>query len=244
MGEPESILLVQGFTKDALEPILEQAGLSVVRARNGKQAVEQVQKRVPAIIVVDVMSLRIGRQRLRQKLRRLAGELPIIWITEMSNGMEESGPADFYLTRPFLAEELITQIRSLTELRAGDLVFHVLERTVYRGGRAVRLTPKQARLLETFMRHPGEVLSRRFLMKHVWNTDYLGDTRTLDVHIRWVRQAIEENPSRPVLLRTVRGVGYRFEVPPASEEEALEAPSALEEIGPPPAMMEGLLPES
>jgi DNA-binding response OmpR family regulator len=63
------------------------------------------------------------------------------------------------------------------------------------------------------MRNPGKVLSRKFLMKNVWDTDFLGDTRTLDVHVRWIREKIEENPSSPVYLRTVRGVGYRFEVP-------------------------------
>ena len=74
----------------------------------------------------------------------------------------------------------------------------------------IRLTPKECQLLATFMRHPNQVLSRRFLMREVWETDYIGDTRTLQVHVSWLRRKIEENPRRPTRLRTVRGVGYRF----------------------------------
>jgi DNA-binding response OmpR family regulator len=72
------------------------------------------------------------------------------------------------------------------------------------------LTPKQAQLLEEFVRYPNQVVSRRQLMQNVWRTDYIGDTRTLDVHIRWVREIIEEDPAQPKLLRTVRGKGYIF----------------------------------
>jgi DNA-binding response OmpR family regulator len=79
-----------------------------------------------------------------------------------------------------------------------------------------RLTPKQAELLRVFMVHAGQTLTRKFLMATVWKTDYMGDTRTLDVHVRWLRERIEDDPSSPQYLRTVRGVGYRFGVP--SEE--------------------------
>lgn len=77
----------------------------------------------------------------------------------------------------------------------------------------VRLTPKECALLQAFMNNGGKVLTRKFLMKKVWDTDWMEDTRTLDVHVRWLREKIEDNPSKPVYLRTVRGVGYRFEVP-------------------------------
>jgi DNA-binding response OmpR family regulator len=99
------------------------------------------------------------------------------------------------------------------QLKAGKLHLDLETRSLRRGKRVQQLTPKECTLLEVFMNNGGEVLTRKFLMKHVWETDYLGDTRTLDVHIRWLRQKIENNPSEPVLLRTVRGVGYRFEIP-------------------------------
>jgi DNA-binding response OmpR family regulator len=92
----------------------------------------------------------------------------------------------------------------------GNVIFDTERRLVGYCRSRKPLTPKQGRLLDVFMRHPGQVLTRAFLMKQVWHTDYLGDTRTLDVHIRWLRKAIEENPSSPVYLRTVRGIGYRF----------------------------------
>lgn len=84
---------------------------------------------------------------------------------------------------------------------------------VYRDGEPLALAPKEYELLSTFMRHSGEVLPRSFLIHEIWDTDYLGDTRMLDVHIRWLRRKIEDDPSAPAYLRTVRGVGYRFEAP-------------------------------
>jgi two-component system alkaline phosphatase synthesis response regulator PhoP len=97
-------------------------------------------------------------------------------------------------------------------LRAGDLTLNLTERCVIKGGVSTHLTFKECALLEILISSNGEVLTRKKLMKEVWDTDYLGDTRTLDVHVRWLRKKIEDDPSHPVLIRTVRGVGYRFEV--------------------------------
>jgi two-component system response regulator RegX3 len=102
--------------------------------------------------------------------------------------------------------------RNSRQLRAGDLTLDLDERCVVKDGNPIHLTFKECALLETLIRNGGEVLTRKQLMKEVWETDYLGDTRTLDVHIRWLRTKVEQNPSEPVLIRTVRGVGYRFEV--------------------------------
>lgn len=99
------------------------------------------------------------------------------------------------------------------QLQAGHLVLDVDVRCVIKDGMAEHLTFKECALMEMFMSNEGEVLTRKRLMKEVWDTDYLGDTRTLDVHIRWLREKIEDDPSDPILLRTVRGVGYRFEMP-------------------------------
>lgn len=102
--------------------------------------------------------------------------------------------------------------RPARRLRAGDLTLDLDERCVVKDGNPIHLTFKECALLETLIRNGGEVLTRKQLMKEVWDTDYLGDTRTLDVHIRWLRTKVEQNPSEPILIRTVRGVGYRFEV--------------------------------
>jgi len=87
------------------------------------------------------------------------------------------------------------------------------KRCVSRGNSVRHLTPRQAQLLDVFMRNAGHTLTRKYLMETVWETDYMGDTRTLDVHVRWIRERIEEKPSSPRYLRTVRGVGYHFDIP-------------------------------
>lgn len=96
-------------------------------------------------------------------------------------------------------------------LRSGDLSLNLENCQLTKGNENRRLTPKECKLLEIFISNRGEVLTRKFLMKEVWETNFLEDTRTLDVHIRWLREKIEDDPSNPLYLRTVRGVGYRFE---------------------------------
>jgi DNA-binding response OmpR family regulator len=127
------------------------------------------------------------------------------------------------LRMPFTPRKVTNRVKKMTNCRlgniitAGDLSLNLDNRCVYRGDLVHRLTPRQARLLEVFMQHTGRTLTRKFLMETVWETDYMGDTRTLDVHVRWIRERIEENPSSPRYLRTVRGIGYRFGIP-ADEE--------------------------
>lgn len=127
------------------------------------------------------------------------------------------------LQLPFTPRKVINRVRKLGScrmgslLQVGKLLLNVETRCVFWENVMHRLTPRQAKLLEVFMRHPGQTLTRRFLMEHVWETDYMGDTRTLDVHVRWIRERIERNPSSPRYLRTVRGVGYRFGVPTEDE---------------------------
>lgn len=98
--------------------------------------------------------------------------------------------------------------RGESPLRCGSLELDVENRQLHRGERSFHLTPKECRLLATFMRHQGQVLTRQFLMKEVWDTDFVADTRTLEVHIHWLRKKIEENRSSPTYIHTVRGVGY------------------------------------
>jgi DNA-binding response OmpR family regulator len=138
-------------------------------------------------------------------------------LAEGATDKDVVGAAEI-LIPPFTSRKLINRLKRILKdegkvLQAGGLTLKSGTRCVNNGCREWRLTPKEFELLKVFMRNPGRVLSRRFLMKKVWKTDYMGDTRTLDVHIRWLREKIEKNPSAPVYLRTVRRVGYRFEVP-------------------------------
>ena len=123
------------------------------------------------------------------------------------------------LRMPFTSRKVTNRVARLVScqqghiLTAGALTLNVDKRCVSRGDSVRRLTPRQAKLLEVFMRNAGRTLTRKYLMETVWETDYMGDTRTLDVHVRWIRERIEVEPSSPCYLRTVRGVGYHFEVP-------------------------------
>jgi len=103
-------------------------------------------------------------------------------------------------------------------LSCGPIVLDVESRTLHRGEEEHHLTPKECRLLEVFLLHQGQVLTRQFLMKEVWQTDYVADTRTLEVHVHWLRQKIEDNRSSPTYIHTVRGVGYILR--PVAREEA------------------------
>jgi DNA-binding response OmpR family regulator len=208
-------------TLDSLRPGLEKKGYIVSAVRSRKKALVQVGANKPDLIILDATSPRLDGGRTCQALRQKVGEVPIILISKEGNDSGQA-EADFHLLAPFTFRKLANRVKravlqngeeSGETLQVGGLVLHLGRRLIARGREKHFLTPKELRLLEAFMRNPGKVLSRKFLMKNVWDTDFLGDTRTLDVHVRWIREKIEENPSSPVYLRTVRGVGYRFEVP-------------------------------
>jgi len=207
-------------TLSSLSSGLEKKGYIVSAARSRKKALEQVGADKPDLIILDATSPRLDGGKTCQALRQKVGEVPIILVHEEGNNSGQA-EADFHLTASFTFRKLANRIKRAVQgsepsgenLHVGGLILNLDRRSVTRGKKKHQLTPKESSLLETFMRNPGKVLSRKFLMKNVWDTDYLGDTRTLDVHVRWIREKIEENPSSPLYLCTVRGVGYRFEVP-------------------------------
>jgi DNA-binding response OmpR family regulator len=216
-----TILIVEGRKRAAerLAPILDGQEYHIAIAHTRRDALAKVQEMHPAVIVLDSPSLRFSGSRFCDALRSAALEIPVLMLMPEGEKIDRSVGARAYLRYPFSAKKLINRIGRLLPapeeelLRVGDVVLNLKQRCVVRGTRESHLTPKQAHLLEVFLHHPGEVLTRAFLMKQVWETDYLGDTRTLDVHIHWVRKAIEDDHRSPVYLRTVRRVGYRFEVP-------------------------------
>jgi len=211
-----TILIVGGRKPPAgrLAPLLNDQGYHVIVARTRREAWAKVHEAHPALIVLDSPSLRFDSHRFCYDLRDAALETPVLMLLPRGEKTDSSEGAHAHLHYPFSAEKLFDKIDRLFDvLRVGDVIFKIKQRCVIRGERETHLTPRQARLLELFMRHPGEILTRAFLMKQVWETDYVGDTRTLDVHIHWVRKAIEEDPASPVYLRTIRRLGYRLQAP-------------------------------
>ncbi len=172
----------------------------------------------PAVIVLDSRSLRFSCPRFCEALRKEGIDLPVLMLLPEGQKADRSLGARAYLSYPFSSRRLVNKIDRLLPspddevVQLGDIALNTKKRSVVRGRRETHLTPRQARLLEVFMQHPGDVLTRAYLMKHVWETDYVDDTRTLDVHVHWVRKAIEDDPRAPKFLRTVRGVGYRLAV--------------------------------
>jgi DNA-binding response OmpR family regulator len=222
-----SILLVEKARSpiDWILQSLQRGKYEISLARNQQGAVQQAASETPDLIILNATSLEMDGPKICQALYEKVAEIPIILIlAELQEDADVMG-ATFVLTPPFTSRKLFNRIRSILKsdegevLQAGKLTLNLGARRVNNGSRERRLTPKELELLKVFMRSPGRVLSRKFLIKKVWKTDFLGDTRTLDVHIRWLREKIEENPSSPAYLRTVRGVGYRFNIPEETETD-------------------------
>ena len=222
---PEAIVLLveeKRANPQTLNNALLKAKYCVEVCHNGKKAMDSIAVSKPDIVVFNAASMRSNGSRTCRRLRRALGETPIIHIRKQGVPEEVEVEADIYLEHPFTPRKLVNRIRMLlpaddaTEevVRYGDVKFFPAKPAVDVAGRGEkRLTPKLAQLLQEFMRYPNELVTRVQLMHNVWKTDYIGDTRTLDVHIRWVREVVEIDPAKPKLLLTVRGKGYIFIVP-------------------------------
>lgn len=219
MTSAQTVLLVEGRKPAAerLAPILE-AEFDLATARTRREALARIDRDEPSVIVLDAPSLRFSRRRFCSTLEDEGIDSPVLLLHKEKPAPSQVS-ARAYLCYPFSAQKLINRVSWLLPapdgeiLKRGPLTLNIKRRSIVKGDREHHLTPKQAHLLELFMRHPGEVLTREFLMKRVWHTDFIDDTRTLDVHIHWVREAIEEDTGNPDYLHTIRGVGYRFSVP-------------------------------
>ncbi|MGD1995719.1 MAG: response regulator transcription factor [Anaerolineae bacterium] len=215
------ILLVEGRRTGTRSwgPALAEKGYEVTKTHIRRETQKKLREITPDLIILDGRFLRFDPYGFCRDLRADGSDVQLMMILEEKAEKEPDAGVNVYLREPFTARKLLNRVvrflpsQNDETLEAGHLTLNLQRRTVRRGQSNHRLTPKQAQLLEVFMRHPGEVLSRAFLMKEVWNTDFVGDTRTLDVHIHWLRQAIEENPSKPVYINTVWRVGYRFDIP-------------------------------
>jgi DNA-binding response OmpR family regulator len=213
---PTILLIESARSKTSLAPLLERRRYAVVRASTIQQALAHVKRDSPALIVLDSTASRMDGAGMCRRIRARVDGVAMLLIVRAGVDVDATSGADYVLSEPFTPRRLLNRVARMLPsgkgdvLSAGDITLNVANRCVRLGKKEHQLTPKQSHLLEMFMRRPNEVITRRQLMKAVWNTDYMGDTRTLDVHVRWLRQIIEADAGKPRHLVTVRNVGYRL----------------------------------
>lgn len=219
-GKRATILMVE--RKRAERPSfaaqLQKKGFAVIAVPNGAEAIARLSELSPDLVIVNAASLGSTGVRICQSLRDKQEEhLPIVLILDADKTVEKS-VADVVIHLPFTVQKLVNRIKPLLPgdgnniIHAGPIRLDLEHRLVNCLARNARLTPRLAALLQALLESRGEVIEREELFKKVWDTNYTGDTRTLDVHISWLRRAIEIDPDHPRFLHTVRGVGYRLDV--------------------------------
>lgn len=189
-------------------------GYNVIAVKDVESAIASFSKKPVNVVVLNAASLKTSGVRMSQQLCEGVGGTPIVLISSENTQYSANGVVQEIIHHPFTIRKLSNCISRYTPgpakdlIKAGPIRMDVKKCVVKCRGRVTKLTPQAVSLLLVFMLSPGHLFSRQELMKRIWKTDYMGDTRTLDVHIRWLRKAIEEAPSSPVMLRTIRGVGY------------------------------------
>src|SRR5450759_479445 len=214
------ILLIEGTRADhhSFSTGLIKKGYQVESVPNGTAAMKRLTEVDPDLVVVDAASLRTSGKRICQTIRKELDGLPIVLLMSKTQEPIDKVDADVVLTLPFTVQKLINRFRPLLPPEEKDLLhiglirLNLQQKQVRCLGKQVRLTPRLVSPLRLLMEHHGEVMERELLFKLVWETEYTEDTRTLDVHISWLRHAIEMDPRHPRFLKTVRGVGYRLDI--------------------------------
>jgi DNA-binding response OmpR family regulator len=214
------ILLVEGRGAKALScaALLEEKDYAVNRVHTRRNTYAQLEKLSPDLLIIDARCLRFNAHRVCQTLHENGNRVPLLLLLP-EDGKEPDSSTAVILRGKVTPRKILNRVKRLLSkpggeiLRAGEVTLDLKRRIVTKGRQQHRLTPKQAHLLEVFIRNPGRVLTRAILMRKVWDTDFVGDTRTLEVHVHWLRKAIEDDPSQPVYITTVRRLGYRFDVP-------------------------------
>ncbi len=209
--------------RETLAYNLAREGYEVVQAGDGIAALDLARQQRPDLALLDIMLPGLDGLTVCRTLRHETNML-IVLLTARSGEVDrivglDSG-ADDYIVKPFSLGELLARLRavlrrgrsdSAIRLQSGDLLLDLLAHRAYRGDLSLNLTPKEFDLLAELIRHKGAVLTRELLVERVWGFDFGGDTRTVDVHIRGLREKIESDPADPQRIQTVRGLGYRFE---------------------------------
>ena len=212
---------------DPLELLLSKEGFTIETARDGRAALDKFEKALPDLVLLDLMIPIISGTEVCRQIRAKS-QVPIIMLTAKDTEVDkvvglELG-ADDYIVKPYSKAELVARIKAVlrrqggeatTEvsgvITAGPISIDIDRHLVMINGAATSLPLKEFELLEFLLRNRGRVLTRTQLIDRVWGSDYFGDTKTLDVHIKRLRAKIEKDPANPVYIQTIRGLGYKFE---------------------------------
>ncbi|MBD2179719.1 response regulator transcription factor [Planktothrix sp. FACHB-1355] len=235
IGQKSRVLVVEDedLIREMIVMALEEQDYEVITATDGQKAIALLQTiyTEPAespidLVVLDLMLPQVNGLDICRLLRRQGNPVPILILsakgseTDRVLGLEVG--ADDYLTKPFSMREFVARCRALLRrqrlsgltqppvLQFKEILLYPQECRVMLRGEEVSLAPKEFRLLELFMSYPRRVWSREHLLDHVWGPDFVGDSKTVDVHIRWLREKLEKDPSHPDYIVTIRGFGYRF----------------------------------
>ncbi len=235
----QTILVVddEATIREVVRRYLELEGFQVIEAKNGNEALDKLQQHPPDLVVLDLMLPGVDGWAITRSLRTpagytalsLNGDIPIVMLTARTGEADrimgfELG-ADDYVVKPFSPRELVARVKAVlrrstpgaagneTPLEFGALYLDPRSRIVRINDQPVTLTAKEFDLLWFFARHPRQVFTRQQLLDSVWGYEFYGDESTVTVHVRRLREKIEQDPAKPVYIQTVWGVGYKFESP-------------------------------
>lgn len=214
---------------DVCKRYLELEGYRVVVADDGQEALDRWRKEMPDVVILDLMMPLIDGWKVCEEIRTNQ-DTPIIMLTALGEERDRivglTMGADDYLVKPFSPRELVLRVKAILRrmnrtaqvgahvvedvIRFGELEIYPTSRIVKVNGKNIELTLKEFDLLQFFAQHPDQVFSRNQLLNQLWDFDFYGDTTTVTVHIRRLREKVEENPSQPKYIRTVWGIGYKF----------------------------------
>jgi two-component system response regulator RegX3 len=228
VADPVRILVVEDEEPlaDSVRYSLEREGFAVSVAPDGRRAIDRVRVDAPDLVILDLMLPELSGLDVCRMIR-MESTVPIIMVTAKDSEADKVAGlelgADDYVTKPFSVRELVSRVRAHLRraaiqsgaptaevLSAGPVSIDVERHEVTVNGESTPFPPKEFDLLEAFVRRPGRLLTREYLIDEIWGHDYVGDTKTLDVHVKRIRRKIEPDPHEPIHLVTVRGLGYKF----------------------------------
>lgn len=224
------ILIVEGKRSDrtSFSGGLIKKDYDVRSVPNGNEAVDFVKHEQPQAVIVDASSLRTAGKRICSAMRKEIPDTPIILIVDEGFDAVRFKDANEVLVFPFTLQKLLNRLKPFVQrddnnfLEVDPIKLDLSQRWVYCNGKNERLTPRLFILMKTLMQKPGKLIKREDLFKTLWETEYIGDMRSLDVHISWLRKAIEKDPRNPEYIKTKRGVGYYLDLPEKPKKNTKE----------------------